>query len=307
MHPLVSIIIPSYNQGKFVRETIQSCLDQDYRPIEIIVQDGASNDETISVLKSFNVPELSWRSEPDKGVVHAVNKGIGRARGEILSIQSSDDIFLPGAISAAVATLSSYPCAGLVYGDVEHLDANSKVTGRDVQGEFNLADYLGRFMYIPQPGTCFTRPALEYAGEWREDYSYVADAEFWMRIAIHFPVCKINRIVAGYRYHPEQRDTQRDRIARDWEGAVKELLNAGRLNARQRRYARMGIHLAKYRYAPELAWVYRTRELYAALLVNPPAIFDRRFPKRDLLPGRRPIWAALSRVKRVFGLRPRGQ
>lgn len=307
MYPLVSIIIPSYNQGKFIRETIQSCLDQDYRPIEIIVQDGASKDETIGVLKGFNAPELFWRSEPDKGVVDAVNKGIGRARGEILSIQSSDDVFLPGAIGAAVAALSSYPRAGLVYGDVEHLDASSKVTGRDVQGEFDLADYLGRFMYIPQPGTCFTRPALEYAGAWREDYSYVADAEFWMRIATCFPVCKINRMVAGYRYHPEQRDTQRDRISRDWKGAIKALLNTGRLNARQRRYARMGIHLANYRYAPELAWIYRTRELYAALLVNPSAIFDRRFPKRDLLPGRRPIWAALSRVKRVLGFRPRGQ
>jgi len=303
--PLVSIIIPSYNQGKFIRETIQSCLDQDYWPIEIIVQDGASSDETVEVLKSFNAPELFWQSEPDKGVVDAVNLGISRARGDILTIQSSDDVFLPGAISAAVVALQQNPQAGLVYGDVKHIDADSSVTGEDVQGDLDLAGYLGRFMYIPQPGTCFTRAALEGSMGWRAAYSYAADADFWMRIVTRFPTCKLHRFVAAYRYHPDQRDTQKARIARDWEGAITDLLAGARLNARERRYARMGIHLAKYRYAPESDWGYRTRELYAALLANPFAIFDRRFPKRDLFPGRTPIWAMLSRIKRALGFKPR--
>jgi glycosyltransferase involved in cell wall biosynthesis len=305
MRPLVSIVIPSYNQGKFIRETIQSCLDQDYRPIEIIVQDGASKDVTVEVLKSFDASELSWVSEPDKGVVDALNKGLARAGGEILTIQSSDDVFLPGAIRAAVETLRQNPDAGLVYGDVRHIDADSVTTGEDVQGEFDLADYLGRFMYIPQPGTCFTRAAMERAGRWREAYSYAADADFWMRVVTRFPVLKLNRFVAAYRYHPEQRDTQKARIAKDWEGAIADLLAGESLNTRERRYARMGIHLARYRYAPESDWGYRTRELYAGLLANPLAVFDRRFPKRELFPGRTPIWAMLSRIKRALGFRPR--
>lgn len=303
--PLVSIIIPSYNQGKFIRETIQSCLDQDYRPIEIIVQDGASKDETVEVLKSFDAPELSWVSEPDKGVVDAVNKGIARARGAVLTIQSSDDVFLPGAIAATVAALQQNPQAGLVYGDVKHIDADSFVTGEDVQGDFDLAEYLGRFMYIPQPGTCFTRAALEAGIGWRAAYSYAADADFWLQIVTRYPVCKLNIFVAAYRYHPDQRDTQKARIARDWAGSIADHLASGRLNTRERRYAKMGIHLARYRYAPETDWGYRTRELYAAWLANPLAIFDRRFPKRDLLPGRAPIWAVLSRIKRALGFRPR--
>lgn len=303
--PLVSIIIPSYNQGRFIRETIQSCLDQDYRPIEIIVQDGASTDETVEVLKSFDAPELSWVSEPDKGVVDAVNKGLGLARGEILTIQSSDDICLPGAISAAVAALSSNPQAGLVYGDVKHVDADSVVTGEDVQGDFDLAEYLGRLMYIPQPGTCFTRDAFIQAGAWRDAYSYAADADFWMHIVTRFPVLKMNRFVAAYRYHPDQRDTQKARIARDWAGMIADILGSENLDARQRRYARMGVHLARYRYAPESAWALRTRALYSALLTNPPAILDKRFPKRELIPGRRPLWALMSRIKRSMGFKPR--
>jgi len=168
-----------------------------------------------------------------------------------------------------------------------------------------LAEYLGRFMYIPQPGTCFTRATMEQAGEWRKAYSYVADADFWMRIVTHFPVRKLNRFVAAYRYHPDQRDTQKARIARDWEGAIADLLDSEKLNEWQRRYAKMGIHLARYRYAPETAWAFRTHELYAALLANPLVVFDKRFPKRELFPGRTPIWTLLSRLKRAMGFKPR--
>src|SRR5947207_2842436 len=112
--PLVSIVVPSFNQGRFIAETLRSCLEQHYRPIEILVQDGGSNDNTISVLRSLKAPELSWVSEPDDGVVDAVNKGLRRAKGEILSIQSSDDVFVCGAVTAAVDAHSHDPSIGLV-------------------------------------------------------------------------------------------------------------------------------------------------------------------------------------------------
>jgi len=302
---LVSVIVPSFNQGRYIRETIDSCLQQDYGRLEVLVVDGASTDETVPVLESFGDPRLRWRSEPDKGVADAVNKGLARAQGDFLTIQSSDDLFRPGAISAAAGRLAANPSLGLVYGDVEYIDAQSRVTGASRISDFSMAEYVGRFSYIPQPGTVFTRRALEAVGGWRDAYSYAADADFWMRIAMRFPVGRLDRFVARYRYHPEQRDTQRSAIARDWAGAVGDLLATGGLSARERRFARMGIHLANYRYAPEGAWVLRTRELYAALLANPVGVLDGRFPRRELLPGRTPIWARLSRMKRAVGFRPR--
>lgn len=306
IRPLVSIIIPSFNQGKYIRETIESCLNQDYRPLEVLVLDGASTDETVAVLKSFNAPELRWWSEPDKGVVDAVNKGLKLARGDVLSIQSSDDVFLPGAIDSAVAAFHAAPDVGLVYGDVDLIDQNSNLIGADLQGDFDYAAYLGRFQYIPQPGTCFTRVAMQFAGDWRDAVSYAADADYWMRIASRYPVKKMDQRVARYRYHDEQRDTQRSRIARDWAGAVNDLIASGVLNARQRRFARMGIHLADYRYAPPAAWRDRTLALYSAFFANPLAVMDCRFPKKELLPGRAPLWAWLSRFKRMLGFKPRG-
>ncbi len=304
-HPLVSIVIPSYNQGRFIRETIASCLSQDYRPLEILVLDGASKDDTVAVLKSFDAAELQWWSEPDGGVVDAVNKGLARAQGAILTIQSSDDVFLPGAITAMVAALQAAPEAGLVYGDVELIDADSQLIGADVQGDFDFCAYLGRLQYIPQPGTCFTRAAYAETGVWRDTVSYAADADFWMRIASRFPVLHVARCVARYRYHDEQRDTQRARIARDWTQAVNDLIASNLLTPRQRRYARMGNQLVRHRYAAPQNWMERTRALYAAALANPPGLLDARFPKRELLPGRDPIWRQLSRLKRSLGFRPR--
>jgi len=303
--PLVSIIIPSYNQGKFIRETIDSCLNQDYRPIEILVMDGGSKDETLAVLKSYDAPELVWVSEPDKGVVDAANKGMVRAMGDIITIQSSDDVFLPGAITIAVETLLQDAALGLVYGDVELIDEHSNLIGADIQGEFDFADYLGRLQYIPQPGTCFTRTAMLATGHWRDGISYVADADYWMRIASKFNVKKMPRLVARYRYHSEQRDTQQAKIARDWSGAVNDLLASGVLDAKQEKYARMGIQLAHYRYADKTDWKLRTRKLYAAVFANPGVVIDSRFPKRELLPGRDPIWSILSRIKRKLGFKAR--
>ncbi|MBC7625373.1 MAG: glycosyltransferase [Aeromicrobium sp.] len=305
-HPLVSIIVPSFNQGRYIRETIDSCLQQDYRPIEILVMDGGSSDDTVSVLQSIKAPELTWVSEPDRGVVEAVNKGLRRSTGAILTIQSSDDVFLPGALSAMVAAFAKEPALGLVYGDVELIDEHSQLIGVDENPPFDLAEYLGRFQYIPQPGTCFTRKAFEQTGEWRDTVSYAADADLWMRIAAKFPVTNISRRVGRYRYHDEQRDTQKSRIARDWRGAVTDLIESGLLNSRQRRFARMGLHLARYRYAPESAWATRTRALYAAALCNPMAVANRHFPKRELVPGRTPIWAFLSGIKRLLGVQARG-
>lgn len=303
--PLVSIVVPSFNQGQYIGRTLRSCFEQDHRPLEVLVIDGGSTDETVDLLRACREPELRWWSEPDEGVAHAVNKGLALARGEILTVQSSDDLFAPGAASAAVAAFSTEPGLGLIYGDVEHIDADSRVTGSDMQGPFDLASYVGRFQYIPQPGTFFTSTAMKAVGGWREEFSYAADADFWLRLSVRFRVRKIDRIMGRYRYHDEQRDRHRDRIARDWAGAIGDLLRSGRLDRRQQRYARMGVHLARYRYAPERDWVARTRELYAAVLSNPVAVLDPRFPGRELFPGREPIWRLFSRIKQKLGFKPR--
>ncbi len=282
--PLVSIIVPSFNQGRFLRETLESIFAQDYRPLEVLVFDGGSKDETLDVLRSFDgFPELKWRSEPDAGVSDAVNKGLRTASGEIAAIQSSDDVYLPGALSAVVRFFQDHESAALVYGDVEYIDEKSRVTGRTTLPGFNLGE----------------------AGEWREEVSYAADSDYWLRIAMKFPVEKIERVVARYRYHPDQRDSAGERVARDWERAVVEAMRGRAMTARSGRFAKMGIHLTYHHYLPRRRWIARTWRLYRAAAANPSMIVHKEFPKTELLIGREPVWKLLSRVKRGLGFKPR--
>jgi glycosyltransferase involved in cell wall biosynthesis len=303
--PLLTIIIPSYNQGSYIRETIDSTLAQDYRPIEILVFDGGSKDGTVAVLQSYDdVPELRWWSEPDRGVVDAVNKGLALARGEIVAIQSSDDVYVPGAFSAVAAALDEDPNTALVYGDVEYIDAASVASGRTHLLPFTLHEYVGKLTYIPQPAAFFTAEAMREAGTWREDISYAADAEFYLRIAMRRPVRKIDRVLARYRYHDDQREKAAQRIQRDWAKAIEPMTHSS--DRRLRRYARGSIDLTNIRYTPEERWVRRTVAAYHALMVNPAVIRNADFRAiRDLLPGRYPIWRLLSRIKRTLGFAPR--
>ena len=265
--------------------------------------DGASTDETIDVLKSYEtVPEVRWWSEPDRGVVEAVNKGLGKAAGSIISIQSSDDLYLPGAISAAVAFLLEQDDVAVAYGDIEHIDENSRVVGKDILQPFDLKHYLGRLTYIPQPGAFFRAEMIRELGGWRPEVSYAADADFWLRIVATRKAAHMPRLMARYRFHSEQRDTQKAKISRDWEKCIRDLLTTTLLDRTSRAFAVMGIYLAKYRYTDESNWVLRTAYLYRAAISNPMAVLNPAFPRRELFPGRRPIWRFLSRMKRLMGL-----
>jgi len=301
---LISIIVPSFNQGRYIRETLDSILSQDYRPLEVLVIDGASTDDTVDVLRSYgDIPELQWWSEPDRGVVDAVNKGLARAKGGIMAIQSSDDVYVPGALSVVMAEFAADAETALIYGDVEYIDADSRPTGRTALPPFDLGDYIGKLTFIPQPAAFFRASAARAAGDWREDISYAADAEFYLRIAQQYRVQKIDRILARYRYHEAQRDKESVRVPRDWTKAIEPWTRDA--DPRIRRLSRGSVWLVRHHYTPPRQWMKRTWYSYRMLLANP-ALF-RQMDRRDLFPGREPIWRFLSRVKRALGFRPRGQ
>ena len=123
--PLVSIITPSFNQGQFIAETLQSVARQTYPAIEHIIMDGGSTDESPAIIQAYakqHPGTVSWVSEPDHGQADAINKGMKQASGEILAYLNSDDTYAPGAIATVVAFLKEHPEVHLVHGRGLHIN-----------------------------------------------------------------------------------------------------------------------------------------------------------------------------------------
>jgi glycosyltransferase involved in cell wall biosynthesis len=201
MNPLVTVVTPSYNQGQFVRETIESVLSQDYSPLEYLVIDGGSTDGTLEVLKSYG-ERLFWISEKDDGQADAVNKGWRRARGEILGWLNSDDIYLPGAVSKAVAALQDNPSVAAVYGEGYHIDKAGNVLERYPTEPFSRSR-LAETCYICQPTVFMRRSVLESVSLLDKQLKYCMDYDLWFRFARSHDMAHIPDYLACTRLYPE--------------------------------------------------------------------------------------------------------
>ena len=293
--PQVSILVPSYNQGQFIRACIDSILQQDYRPLRIHVVDGASTDETVDVLKSCGpIPELDWVSEPDTGVVDAVNKGFERVDGQIIGIQSSDDMYLPGAIRSAVEAFRDGPGVGLVYGDTLKVDANGNELLRKKTSEFSLHNLLTLRTWIPQPSAFFRREMLDRCGGWDESIPYAPDTDLWLRMAFRCEVKKLDQFLSQRRMHEAQRDTQGTKIVRDYSQMIDQSKDIANSDPELRAAAEAGKHLMRIRYNVGSGdWSDAWNRYRAGRLC--PELSDHRAVLHYLgLPTRR----ALSRIKR---------
>lgn len=189
--PLVSIVTPSYNQGRFIRATIESVLSQDYPHVEYLIVDGGSTDETAEVVREY-AGRLTWISEADQGQSDAINKGFRRARGEIVAWLNSDDIILPGAVSRAVAAFAANPQAGAVYGEGYRMDEEGRITGRFPATEpFNLWKLVYLSDYILQQTVYFRRAVLQDVGYLDQDLHYGMDWDILIRIGKRYPLAYI--------------------------------------------------------------------------------------------------------------------
>lgn len=199
--PTVTIVTPSFNQGRFIGETIESVLSQDYSPLEYLIMDGGSTDSTLEVLKSYG-GRLTWVSEKDRGQAHAINKGWTRARGDILAWLNSDDIYLPGAVSKAVAFLQDHPECGAVYGEGYHIGEEGQIIERYPTEAFNRQRLI-ETCYICQPTVFIRKGVIEKIGSLDESLHYCMDYDLWFRFAKEFDFGYIPDFLACTRFYPE--------------------------------------------------------------------------------------------------------
>ncbi len=197
--PLVSIITPSYNQGRFIRETIESVLSQNYDNLEYIIIDGGSTDNTLEIVKEYQ-DRLIYISEKDNGQTDAINKGFKIAKGEIVAWLNSDDIYEPNCIEIAVKEFVNNENLGLVYGQGYIINEKSeKIKIFGATQEFDMWTLVNVWDYIMQPTTFFRKRYLEAIGYLDVDLNWCMDWDLWIRLAKVSEVKLINNILACSR------------------------------------------------------------------------------------------------------------
>ncbi len=124
MTPLVSVVMPSLNQARFIEQAVLSVLQQSWARLELIVQDGGSTDGTLEILKRISQRDdrLRWQSAPDPGPADAINQALSRVRGTLVGWLNADDAYTPGAVQRAVSAMQRHPEWMLCYGQGEHVD-----------------------------------------------------------------------------------------------------------------------------------------------------------------------------------------
>jgi len=210
---LVTVVTPCLNSARFIEQTILSVLEQDYPRIEYIVMDGGSTDGTLDIVKKYEA-RLRWRTGADKGAADAINKGFALGSGEIFGFLNADDLYLPGAVSAAVRHLADSDAAA-VYGEAWWIDEAGKRISPYPVKDFDRA-VLERECFICQPASFFRHKDFENAGGLDPAFNLTFDYDLWLRLTRTGRLLRIPDLLAESRMHKSNKTLgQRDAVFRE--------------------------------------------------------------------------------------------
>jgi glycosyltransferase involved in cell wall biosynthesis len=181
--PSLSIVVPSFNQGRYLEACIKSILDQDYPDLQIIVMDGGSSDDSRQIIERYQQHFSHWQSEPDGGQGNAINLGLARATGELLTWLNSDDLLLPGALRTAGERWQASH-AEVLYGNQIDIDAHGRVVDRYYHPRFVARLAWWTVPYIPQQGTLFTRALWQKVNGIDSELHCMLDHDLWYRFML---------------------------------------------------------------------------------------------------------------------------
>jgi len=202
MTACISIITPSYNQGKYIERTIQSVMSQNVPGLEYLVIDGGSTDDTVEILKRHG-DRFDWLSEKDRGHADAINKGIARSMGPIVGWLNSDDVYYPGALATVLEFFDAHPDVDVVYGDANHIDERDAIIEKYPTEPWSWERLL-ETCFISQPAAFFRRSVVDRHGLIDQQAAPSIDYEYWVRLGKngvrfeYFP-----RLLAATRLHDE--------------------------------------------------------------------------------------------------------
>jgi glycosyltransferase involved in cell wall biosynthesis len=200
--PKISIITPSYNQGKFLETTILSVISQNYPNLEYIIMDGGSTDESVEIIKKYSDNIAYWQSCPDNGQADAIFRGFERSTGEILAWINSDDYYLPGSLLAIAEQFMKYPQSRWIVGNGIIVDPYGKTLYRQNKYppiRFKTMFYSNNIVF--QPATFWRRDLFLSTGGFDRTLRFAFDYELFLKFSKVAPPQRLNRDLAAFRLH----------------------------------------------------------------------------------------------------------
>ncbi len=218
-YPEISVIVPSYQQAAHLPMTLDSVLSQEGVAVELIVVDGGSQDDSVSVIRQREDRIAWWCSEPDDGQAAAINKGLARATGDVVGWLNSDDILLPGALRAIAEAMADHSVQA-VCGWAVTVDEKGDIIGQRVYPQPTAAVLMRRSL-LSQPTVYWRKELLASVGPLDDSLTMVMDLDYWVRLAERGVVPRlIRRHLAGFRRHGNQKTQQRIDVWRQEELAI---------------------------------------------------------------------------------------
>ena len=203
--PKISLITPSFNQAKFLEETINSVLKQNYPNLEYIVMDGGSTDGSVEIIQRYSDQLSYWISEPDDGQTDALIRGFAKASGEILGWLCSDDVLEPNTLHEVSHFFMSHPNADAVFGNSIWIDPEGSFIKSRKEHAFSRSILLYEHNFIPQPSTFWKNSLYHKVGGLNTDFDVAMDADLWLRFAEVTDIHHVQKYWSRMRIYPEQK------------------------------------------------------------------------------------------------------
>jgi glycosyltransferase involved in cell wall biosynthesis len=241
--PSICVVVPLLNEARYIRESIESLLAQDYSPLEIVVYDAGSTDGTLDILREYPVELIV---EQGLGQMAAINRGWRRTNAEFVTWWAGDDRYRPGALRRLATVLQAHPEAGVVHAEADIIDAAGHVVGHLAPGPIGFDELAVEFTMVSQ-SSLIRRSALERSGMMDERRRFSADWDLFLRLAQYVPFAYESFTACEYRTHADSEDNRN--LVRAGDGAIdviESFFRRGDLTSAQRQRAtaaRAGVRL----------------------------------------------------------------
>lgn len=220
----ISVVVPSYNQGSFLKETLESVLNQKHSDTEIIVIDGGSTDNSIDIIKELEQHITYWVSEPDNGQSHAINKGFKQCTGDIVCWLNSDDLFTKDTIPEVISIFKQNQNLDFILGETQMFENTGTLPSKHINPD-HFDNQMLAGVVTAQPSYFFKRNFLEKVGYLNEALHFGMDYDLFLRMTLRGNYQYFNRVWSKYRLHNESKsETSHAKFASEWRNIFYSLL-----------------------------------------------------------------------------------